>query len=84
MYGRGALYEDGLDFGHGLGHGVGAYLAVHEYPMFGAVVPFKPGVVTTIEPGFYREGEFGVRTESLLLCKRSDVSLSNSRDQFPG
>ncbi|WVQ79732.1 hypothetical protein IAT38_001832 [Cryptococcus sp. DSM 104549] len=69
MIARGPLYQDGLDFGHGIGHGVGSYLAVHENPMFSRTSAFEPGHITTIEPGYYKEGEFGIRIESVLLCK---------------
>ncbi|KAK8854626.1 hypothetical protein IAR55_003365 [Kwoniella newhampshirensis] len=62
------FFEDGLEFGHGIGHGVGSYLGVHEGPGYSGVGSFVPGHVTTIEPGYYKEGEWGMRIESLLLC----------------
>ncbi|WVN86205.1 uncharacterized protein L203_101366 [Cryptococcus depauperatus CBS 7841] len=68
MLARRALYEDGLDFGHGIGHGVGSYLSVHENPMYPSDNAFKPGNMTTIEPGYYKESEWGIRIESVLLC----------------
>lgn len=65
------LWGDGLNYKHGSGHGVGAYLNVHEGPHgFSAVwnaCAFKPGMVVTIEPGFYREGEYGIRIENMVL-----------------
>ena len=72
---RSAMWAAGYDFGHGTGHGVGAYLCVHEGPhqirknVRGCtLVPFKPGMVVTNEPGIYVEGRFGVRIENMLIC----------------
>ncbi len=62
------------NYGHGTGHGVGQYLTVHEGPqdirLFGdpAEHPLLPGMVTSDEPGIYREGKWGVRHENLNLC----------------
>ncbi|KDQ07184.1 hypothetical protein BOTBODRAFT_120412, partial [Botryobasidium botryosum FD-172 SS1] len=68
---RRALWKDGLNYGHGTGHGFGQFLNVHEGPQgFGYAFPFKPGHVLTNEPGFYKEGEFGIRIESALVVKR--------------
>jgi Xaa-Pro aminopeptidase len=68
---RQPLWADGLNYKHGSGHGVGAYLNVHEGPhgFTSAWNPsvFKPGMVVTIEPGFYREGGYGIRTENMVL-----------------
>jgi len=63
------LWAVGLDYGHGTGHGVGAYLGVHEGPQAiskRSKVPLKPGMVLSNEPGFYKEGHYGIRIESLL------------------
>ncbi|OCF57628.1 cytoplasmic protein [Kwoniella mangroviensis CBS 10435] len=73
MIARGPLYQDGLDFGHGIGHGIGTYLAVHENPMFPRNGAFEPGNITSIEPGYYKEGEWGIRIESVILCKPVDT-----------
>ncbi|WVW85428.1 hypothetical protein I302_107466 [Kwoniella bestiolae CBS 10118] len=73
MLARGPLYQDGLDFGHGIGHGIGTYLAVHESPMFPKNAGFEPGNITSIEPGYYKEGEWGIRIESVILCKSVDT-----------
>ena len=70
------LWQQGLDYGHGTGHGVGFFLNVHEGPQGFATsavtsrgkTAFLPGMVTSNEPGFYREGHYGIRTENLLLC----------------
>lgn len=65
---RRPLWDLGLDYDHGTGHGVGHFLSVHEHPhRFGKTVNahgFEPGVVMTIEPGYYREGAFGLRVEN--------------------
>ena len=72
------LWELGKDYGHGTGHGVGHLLSVHEGPNYihwsrngntGTTPPFKPGMITSCEPGYYEDGKFGIRHESLILCK---------------
>lgn len=69
---RKALWEHGLNYGHGTGHGVGAFMNVHEGP--GSIrpdlnsQPIRVGNIFSNEPGLYREGEYGIRTENLLLC----------------
>jgi Xaa-Pro aminopeptidase len=66
------LWENRLDYGHGTGHGVGFYLNVHEGPLAisqrrGVYVGLAPGMVCSIEPGFYKPGEYGIRIENLVL-----------------
>jgi Xaa-Pro aminopeptidase len=70
------LWRAGLDFAHGTGHGVGAYLSVHEgpariakpsYPGGGPQEPLRPGMILSNEPGYYKAGEYGIRIENLLL-----------------
>ncbi|MDR3472114.1 MAG: aminopeptidase P family protein [Devosia sp.] len=65
---RRPLWDLGLDFDHGTGHGVGHYLAVHEHPhRFGKTYnphPLAAGVIMTVEPGYYREDAFGLRIEN--------------------
>ncbi|WVF67507.1 hypothetical protein IAT40_002263 [Kwoniella sp. CBS 6097] len=73
MLARAPLYQDGLDFGHGIGHGIGTYLAVHENPMFPRNAAFEPGNITSIEPGYYKEGQWGIRIESVILCKEAET-----------
>lgn len=71
---RVALWEHGLDYGHGTGHGVGSYLSVHEGPQRLArtgTVPFMPGMILSNEPGFYREGAFGIRIENLIVVEEA-------------
>ena len=70
---RAPLWADGIDFGHGTGHGVGYFLNVHEGPQtISKALPephmaMEPGMVTSDEPGVYRPGQWGVRIENLLL-----------------
>ncbi|MFD3191115.1 aminopeptidase P family protein [Sedimentitalea sp. HM32M-2] len=70
--GRMPLWLAGQDFNHGLGHGVGAYLCVHEGPQRLSrlsTVPLQPGMILSNEPGYYREGAFGIRIENLLVVQ---------------
>ncbi len=75
MLARQALWNNGLNYGHGTGHGVGYFLNVHEGPQTigsaasGDMKTFiEPGMLTSDEPAVYREGEYGFRTENLILC----------------
>ncbi len=64
------LWRAGLDFDHGTGHGVGSYLSVHEGPARIAklgTTPLKRGMILSNEPGYYRAGAYGIRTENLVL-----------------
>ncbi|KAM3867009.1 xaa-Pro aminopeptidase 2 [Diretmus argenteus] len=69
MLGRRALWEVGLNYGHGTGHGVGNYFGVHEWPVGfqGNNIPFRAGMFTSIEPGYYRENDFGIRIEDVAV-----------------
>ncbi|WP_428928544.1 aminopeptidase P family protein [Marinibacterium sp. SX1] len=70
--GRMPLWLAGQDFNHGLGHGVGAYLSVHEGPQRlsrTSDVALQPGMILSNEPGYYREGAFGIRIENLLVVQ---------------
>ena len=78
---RGPLWEMGEDFNHGTGHGVGYYLNVHEGPngFRWKIVPerndsavFEEGMITSDEPGYYVEGEYGIRHENLIVCKKAE------------
>ncbi len=70
---RAPLWEQGIEFGHGTGHGVGYFLNVHEGPQsISKAIPephmaMEPGMITSIEPGVYRPGQWGVRIENLVL-----------------
>jgi Xaa-Pro aminopeptidase len=67
---RASLKEAGLDYAHGTGHGVGSYLSVHEGPCgitpLSTTVPLEPGMIISNEPGYYKEGAYGIRIESLV------------------
>lgn len=72
--GRAPLWMAGQDFDHGLGHGVGAYLSVHEGPQrLSRVsdVPLQAGMILSNEPGYYREGAFGIRIENLIVAENA-------------
>ncbi|MHA6723319.1 aminopeptidase P family protein [Sphingomonas sp. RS2018] len=75
-FARRPLWEAGLDFAHGVGHGVGAYLSVHEGPQriakfnyggSGPAEPLRAGMLLSNEPGYYKAGEYGIRIENLVL-----------------
>ncbi len=74
---RAPLWEAGLDFDHGTGHGVGSYLSVHEGPhrvsKAASDVALTPGMILSNEPGYYRAGSFGIRIENLLLVTEIDI-----------
>jgi Xaa-Pro aminopeptidase len=76
---REALWENGLNYGHGTGHGVGFCLNVHEGPQnigqaagSSSKAIIEPGMVISDEPAIYREGEYGIRIENLLLCYENE------------
>jgi Xaa-Pro aminopeptidase len=70
---RTALWEVGLDYDHGTGHGVGSYLSVHEGPHRISKVPntvaLEPGMIVSNEPGYYKTGEYGIRIENLVAVQ---------------
>ena len=73
--GRAPLWYAHQDFDHGLGHGVGAYLSVHEGPQRlsrVSTVPLEPGMILSNEPGYYREGGFGIRIENLIVVQEAE------------
>ncbi len=78
---RKALWENGLNYGHGTGHGVGFCLNVHEGPQSispadsaGSKTIIEPGMLISDEPAIYREGEYGIRIENLILCYEDEES----------
>ncbi|MBQ2425316.1 MAG: aminopeptidase P family protein, partial [Lachnospiraceae bacterium] len=88
MVARGPIWEAGLDYNHGTGHGIGFVLNVHETPArinwkrrtgYGENDPFKPGMIVSNEPGFYKEGAHGIRLENLILCQEA---MSNEYGRF--
>ncbi|MDB5413868.1 MAG: X-Pro aminopeptidase [Rubritepida sp.] len=70
---RRPLWDFGLDYDHGTGHGVGSFLSVHEGPAAfsraAKVVPIRPGMILSDEPGYYLPGQYGIRIENLLLAR---------------
>ena len=77
---RRPLWELGLDYNHGTGHGVGYVLSVHEGPqgirsrMIGREAPLRPGMITSDEPGVYFDGAYGIRLENLMLCTQRQTT----------
>lgn len=81
---RRPLWEKGMDFNHGTGHGVGYIIGVHEGPQnisknSKSKTKLEEGMIVSDEPGFYKEGKFGIRHENLLLCKKG---IKNEYGQF--
>jgi Xaa-Pro aminopeptidase len=70
-FARKSLWDAGLDYDHGTGHGVGSYLSVHEGPQNiskrNVTQPLMPGMICSNEPGYYKEGEYGIRIENLVV-----------------
>lgn len=73
---RHALWQEGLDYDHGTGHGVGTFLGVHEGPQriskVGNTVALEPGMVISNEPGYYKTGEYGIRIENLVAVREAE------------
>jgi Xaa-Pro aminopeptidase len=74
-FARRALWQAGLDYDHGTGHGVGSYLSVHEGPQRISKAPnaqpLLPGMIVSNEPGYYKTGEYGIRIENLVVVQPS-------------
>ena len=72
-FARRALWQEGLDYDHGTGHGVGSYLGVHEGPQRISKAPngqaLLPGMIVSNEPGYYKTGAYGIRIENLVLVQ---------------
>jgi len=82
--GRVPLWMAGQDFNHGLGHGVGAFLSVHEGPQRlsrVSSVPLEAGMILSNEPGYYREGAFGIRIENLLVVEPAAELASADKER---
>lgn len=74
---RGALWQAGLDYDHGTGHGVGSFLSVHEGPQGiskASAVELEPGMICSNEPGFYKANAYGVRIENLIVVEQSAIA----------
>jgi len=73
------LWQQGYDYDHGTGHGVGVFLSVHEGPQRIAKAhnpfPLQPGMIVSNEPGYYRDGAFGIRCENLVVVRESPADL---------
>lgn len=83
---REPLWEIGLNYGHGTGHGVGSFLNVHEGPQAISYyrcigIGLEPGMITTIEPGYYKESKYGIRIENMALVVK-DEKKSGSEFTF--
>ncbi len=85
---RAALWQAGLDYAHGTGHGVGSFLAVHEGPQriakftgsqAGTDEPLLPGMILSNEPGYYKAGEYGIRIENLVLVEERAITGAEGR-----
>lgn len=79
---RRALWQCGLDYDHGTGHGVGSFLSVHEGPQGIArrdSAELEPGMILSNEPGFYREGQYGIRIENLVLVTEPEPIAGGDR-----
>uniref|UniRef100_A0A8C1FYH1 X-prolyl aminopeptidase (aminopeptidase P) 2, membrane-bound n=1 Tax=Cyprinus carpio carpio TaxID=630221 RepID=A0A8C1FYH1_CYPCA len=80
MLGRRALWEVGLNYGHGTGHGLGNYFGVHEWPVGfqSNNIPFQEGMFTSIEPGYYKENDFGIRIEDIAVTVPATTKHGNN------
>jgi Xaa-Pro aminopeptidase len=80
---RTALWQVGLDYDHGTGHGVGAYLSVHEGPQriskIANTVALQPGMIVSNEPGYYKTGAYGIRIENLVAVKEAQIEGADRR-----
>lgn len=80
---RASLWQAGLDYDHGTGHGIGSYLSVHEGPQSispaARQIPLEAGMILSNEPGFYALGEYGIRIENLLLVKDAPLKGFQNR-----
>ncbi len=76
-FARRPLWDAGLDYDHGTGHGVGSYLSVHEGPQriskLPSTVALRPGMIVSNEPGFYLEGAYGIRIENLVVVREAEM-----------
>jgi Xaa-Pro aminopeptidase len=77
------LWAKGLDYDHGTGHGVGSYLGVHEGPHRIAKQPnfvaLRPGMIVSNEPGYYKEGAYGIRIENLQFVTAAEIPAGGER-----
>ena len=84
-FARRALWEHGLDYDHGTGHGVGSYLSVHEGPQSisrAGMAALEPGMICSNEPGYYKEGAYGIRIENLVLVTEPETPPGGDREMM--
>ena len=84
-FARRALWEKGLDYDHGTGHGIGSYLSVHEGPQSisrRGMTPLEPGMIISNEPGYYKEGAYGIRLENLVLVTEPETPPGGDREML--
>ncbi|XP_040261461.1 xaa-Pro aminopeptidase 2 [Bufo bufo] len=81
---RQALWEVGLNFGHGTGHGIGNFFAVHEWPvgLQSNNIGFTKGMFTSIEPGYYHDGYFGIRIEDIAVVVEADTKNTFGGEKY--
>ena len=83
---RRPLWEVELDYAHGTGHGVGSYLGVHEGPQRiakgGHTVALQPGMILSNEPGYYKDGEYGIRLENLVVVTPAPTDNGDGREWY--
>ncbi len=82
---RRALWTHGLDYDHGTGHGIGSYLSVHEGPQSisrAGLAVLEPGMICSNEPGYYKEGAYGIRIENLVLVTEPQVVPGGDREMM--
>ena len=83
---RRALWDVGLDYDHGTGHGVGSYLSVHEGPHRISKMPntvaLQPGMIVSNEPGYYKTGAYGIRIENLVAVREADPIPGAERPMY--
>ncbi len=83
---RAPLWEAGLDYDHGTGHGIGSFLSVHEGPCSihprNQGAPLEPGMILSDEPGYYRTGAYGIRLENLLLVRDAEPAADAQARPF--
>jgi len=84
-FARRALWQAGLDFDHGTGHGIGSYLSVHEGPQSisrAGMAVLEPGMIISNEPGYYKEGAYGIRIENLVLVTPLEKPAGADREMM--
>ncbi len=82
---RRALWSHGLDYDHGTGHGIGSYLSVHEGPQSisrTGLAMLEPGMICSNEPGYYKEGAYGIRIENLVLVTEPHMIPGGDREMM--